>query len=90
MTKAEYLAKAEEDYLKRQAAKEVKSYPVSPAEYSKEEAPYLYTFAAEAIAAARHCEPRTAGTVACFAGRLLPRCDIANAWLKAGYIVERQ
>lgn len=89
MTREEYLAKVEEDYLKRMAAKEIKSYPVSPEEYSKEEAPYLYTAAAEAIAAARHLEPRTAGTVACFGGKLLPHCDIATSWLKAGYIVER-
>lgn len=68
----------------------IKRYPVQPEEYTKEEAPYLYTIHAERIAAARpRLEPRPAGTIACFGGQPLQRGPTACAWLKAGYVVER-
>ncbi|MDE6456087.1 MAG: hypothetical protein K2L38_09335 [Dysosmobacter sp.] len=69
---------------------EIKRYPVQPDEYTKEEAPYLYTALAEAHAAARlRLEPRPAGTIACFACYPLQHGPTARAWLKAGYVVER-
>lgn len=69
---------------------EIKHYPVHPDEYTKEEAPYLYTAHGESIAAARpHLEPRPAGTIACFSCRPLQHGPTARAWLKAGYVVER-
>lgn len=65
-------------------------YPVQPDEYTKEEAPYVYTSLAESYAAARHhLEPRPAGTIACFANQPLQPGPTARAWLKAGYVKER-
>lgn len=69
---------------------EIKRYPVQPDEYTKEEAPFLYTAHGERVAAARpRLEPRTAGTIACFAGHPLQHGPTARAWLKSGYVVER-
>lgn len=69
---------------------EIKRYPVQPDEYSKEDAPYLYTAYAELFAAARpRLEPRPAGTIACFGGQPLQHGPTARAWIKAGYVVER-
>ena len=69
---------------------EIKRYPVQPEEYTREEAPYLYTALGETIAAARpHLEPRPAGTIACFGHQPLQHGLTARAWLKAGYVVER-
>lgn len=68
----------------------IKRYPVQPDEYTKEEAPYLYTAHGESVAAARpHLEPRPAGTIACFGHRPLQHGPTASAWLKSGYVVER-
>ena len=69
---------------------EIKRYPVQPDDYTKEEAPYLYTALAEVYAAARpHLEPRPAGTIACFACQPLQHGPTARAWLEAGYVVKR-
>lgn len=68
----------------------IKSYPVPVSEYSKEQAPFVYTEFAEAFAAARpRLEPRTAGTIACFGGEPLQDGDIARSWISAGYVVRR-
>lgn len=69
----------------------VKSYPVPVDLYSKEEAPFVYTQYGQEFAAARHnLEPRTAGTIACFACGPLKDGPTAQAWLKAGYIKRRE
>lgn len=69
---------------------QVKRYPVLPDEYTKEEAPYLYTDHAEMYADARpYLEPRPAGTIACLGHQPLRPGPIARAWIKAGYVVER-
>ena len=69
---------------------EPKRYPVQPDEYTKDEAPYLYTAHAEQYAAARpYLEPRPAGTIAFFGHQPLRPGLIARAWLKSGYVVER-
>lgn len=71
--------------------KYITEYPVPLTAYSKEEAPYVYTKKGEAVAKARaHLEPRTAGTIACFAGQPLQRGTTASAWLSAGYVEERR
>lgn len=70
--------------------KEIRNYPVQPSEYSREEAPYVYTELGEFISLTRpRLEPRTVGTIACFAGKPLQRGVTADAWVKAGYVVER-
>lgn len=68
----------------------IKNYPVSLDSYTKEEAPYIYTEYAEQFAKERHhLEPRTAGTIACFAGEPLQHGITAKAWIEAGFVVER-
>ncbi len=68
----------------------INHYPVQPDEYTKEEAPYLYTAHAERFASARsYLEPRPAGTIACFGGQPLQHGITANAWMKAGYVTVR-
>lgn len=68
----------------------IKKYPVSEKEYSKKDAPFIYTQKAEEFAKLRpRLEPRTAGTIACFGGEPLQHGITARAWIKAGYVVER-
>ena len=68
----------------------IKSYPVKIDCYTKEEAPYVYTEYAEQFAKERpHLEPRTAGTIACFAGEPLRDGMTARTWLDAGFVVKR-
>lgn len=68
----------------------IKNYPVSLDSYTKEEAPYIYTEYGEQFANKRpHLEPRTAGTIACFAGEPLQNGITAKAWIEAGFVVER-
>lgn len=68
----------------------IKEYPVSVRDYTKEEAPYIYTKYAEKFAKEQAgLEPRIAGTIACFAGQPLQHGITANAWKKSGFVVER-
>ena len=68
----------------------IKEYPVSVKDYTKEEAPYIYTKYAEEFAKERAgLEPRIAGTIACFAGQPLQHGITAKAWKEAGFVVER-
>lgn len=68
----------------------IKNYPVPVGMFTKEAAPYVYTEYGEAFAAARQgLEPRTAGTVACFAGEPLQDGITASAWVKAGFVRRR-
>lgn len=67
-----------------------KKYPVPADALPKEKAPYVYTQRGEAVAKARRgLEPRTAGTIAFFAGEPLQHGPTAQAWLASGYIQER-
>lgn len=68
----------------------IKEYPVNVNDYTKEEAPYIYTKYAEKFAIERpRLEARTAGTIACFAGQPLQHGITAKAWTEAGFVVER-
>lgn len=68
----------------------IKEYPVSVKDYTKEEAPYIYTKYAEEVAKEQAgLEPRIAGTIACFAGQPLQHGITAKAWKKSGFVVER-
>ena len=68
----------------------IKEYPVSVKDYTKEEAPYIYTKYAEEFAKElAGLEPRIAGTIACFAGQPLQHGITAKAWKKSGFVVER-
>ena len=68
----------------------IKEYPVSVKDYTKEEAPYIYTKYAEEFAKEQTgLEPRIAGTIACFAGQPLQHGITAKAWKKSGFVVER-
>lgn len=69
-------------------------YPVFCDEYNKEFAPFVYTEKGEERArllamSNPKIEPRTAGTIACFAGKVLQGGRIAQAWLEKGYITRR-
>lgn len=71
--------------------KDITEYPVPVTAYSKEEAPFVYTAKGEAIAKARpHLEPRTAGTIACFACRPLQDSPAVQSWLSSGYVERRK
>ena len=68
----------------------IKEYPVSVKDYTKEEAPYIYTKYAEEFEQEQSgLEPRIAGTIACFAGQPLQHGITAKAWKKSGFVVER-
>ena len=68
----------------------IKEYPVSVKDYTKEEAPYIYTKYAEEFAKEQAgLEPRIAGTIACFAGQPLQHGITAKAWKKSEFVVER-
>lgn len=70
--------------------KNITEYPVPVSAFNEVEAPYIYTGKGEAVAKPRpHLEPRTAGTIACFAGQPLQEGEIARAWLAAGYVKRR-
>lgn len=67
----------------------IKNYPVSTKKCSKEEAPFIYTDYAEDFARKRNLEPRTAGTIACFAGEPLQEGMMSKAWEDAGFVTRR-
>ena len=64
-------------------------FPVMTEDYSKEEAPFIYTLLGEEKARSLNVEPRIAGTVACFCREVLLDGPTAQAWLKLGYIERR-
>lgn len=68
----------------------ISEYPVMPEKYTFEEAPFVYTKKAEELGRKYNTEPRTAGTIACFAGEVLLEGITADDWMRRGYIERRK
>ncbi len=64
-------------------------YPTPASELTKEEAPYVYTKHGEWFGAIHQCERRDAGTIAFFGHEPLQHGPVADAWVKAGFVVAR-
>lgn len=75
---------------KGQNMKHITEYPVMPEEYTIEKAPFVYTKKAEELGRKYNTEPRTVGTIACFAGEVLRECRTADDWMRRGYIERRK
>lgn len=64
------------------------TYPVPLSAYTAQEAPYVYTQAAEDWSRELGLEPRKAGTIAMLGGRPLDG-PFAQDWVERGFVVRR-